>query len=70
MVIKRIIQTNRKCYFVPRPINNLEKEYSIITKRLALKNKFEAETTLHAESFWQFTNSYDAQKWLINLKID
>jgi len=41
------------------------KKYSIITETYGFeKNSFEAETTPRAESFWQFTNSYDAQKWL------
>ena len=65
---------NKKYY--PRPIENAAlyrvltkriwlKKYSIITKTYGFeKTSFEAETTPHAESFWQFTNSYDAQKWL------
>jgi hypothetical protein len=43
------------------------KKYSIITETYGFeKSSFEAETTPRAESFWQFTNSHDAQKWLIN----
>jgi len=69
---------NKKYY--PRPIENAAlyrvltkriwlKKYSIITKTYGFeKTSFEAETTPHAESFWQFTNSYDAQKWLHQFK--
>jgi LmbE family N-acetylglucosaminyl deacetylase len=65
---------NKKYY--PRPIENATlyhvltkriwlKKYNIITETYGFeKTSFEAETTPHAESFWQFTNSYDAQKWL------
>jgi LmbE family N-acetylglucosaminyl deacetylase len=64
--------------YYPRPIEEaaicrkltkriwLEK-YSIITKTYGFKkSSFEAETTPRAESFWQFKNSYDANKWLVN----
>ena len=60
----------------PRPIET-SPVFHILTKRIWLKkysiitgiygferNSFEAETTPLAESFWQFTNPYDAQKWL------
>jgi LmbE family N-acetylglucosaminyl deacetylase len=41
------------------------KKYSIITETYGFeKNSFEAETTPRTESFWQFTNPNDAQKWL------
>ncbi|MCX6326002.1 MAG: PIG-L family deacetylase [Bacteroidia bacterium] len=62
--------------YYPRPIETAPvchklteqiwlKKYSIITEIYGFeKNSFEAETTPRAESFWQFTNSYDAQKWL------
>ena len=62
--------------YYPRPIENATyyrvltkriwlKKYSIITETYGFeKAGFEAETTPRAESFWQFTNSYDAQKWL------
>jgi len=41
------------------------RKYSIITETYGFeKGSFEAETTPHAEAFWQFSNSYDAQKWL------
>ena len=43
------------------------RKYSIITETYAFeKGGFEAETTPRAESFWQFTNSFDAEKWLRN----
>ena len=69
---------NKKYY--PRPIENAAlyrvltkriwlKKYSIITETYGFeKTSFEAETTPRAESFWQFTNSYDAQKWLHQFK--
>ena len=42
-------------------------KYKIITETYGFeKNSFEAETTPKTESFWQFTNSYDAKKWLNN----
>lgn len=48
-----------------------QKKYRIITRTYGFeKASFEAKTTPKAESFWQFTNSYDAQKWLNNLKIN
>ena len=62
--------------FYPKPIENATichilakriwlKKYSIITSTYGFeKNSWEAETTPRAESFWQFTNSYDAKKWL------
>ncbi len=43
------------------------RKYSIITETYGFeKGSFEAETAPHAEAFWQFSNSYDAQKWLKN----
>ncbi|MGD0754755.1 MAG: PIG-L family deacetylase [Bacteroidales bacterium] len=65
---------NKKYY--PRPIKTASvfeklteqtwlKKYSIITETYGFeRNSFEAETTPRAESFWQFTIPYDAQKWL------
>ncbi len=70
--------------YYPRPIETATfyrvlakrtwlKKYSIITETYGFeKNSFEAITTPKAESFWQFTDSYDAQKWFKkfeNLKI-
>ncbi len=62
--------------YYPRPIKNSSfyhrlakriwlKKYRIITEIYGFeKRSFEAETTPRAESFWQFTDSHDAQKWL------
>lgn len=70
--------------YYPRPIETATfyrvlakrtwlKKYSIITETYGFeKNSFEAITTPKAESFWQFTDSYEAQKWFKkfeNLKI-
>ena len=64
-----------KTYF-PKPIESAS-IHRILTKRIWLRkyniivetygfegSSFEAATTPHAEAFWQFSNSYDAQKWL------
>ena len=64
--------------YYPRPVEN-DTIYRTLTKRIWLrkyslitetygfeKNSWEAKTTPLAESFWQFTNSYDAEKWLNN----
>jgi LmbE family N-acetylglucosaminyl deacetylase len=62
--------------FYPKPVENATichiltkqiwlKKYSIMTSIYGFeKNSWEAETTPRAESFWQFTNSYDAKNWL------
>jgi LmbE family N-acetylglucosaminyl deacetylase len=43
------------------------RKFSIITETYGFeKSSFEAETTPRAEAFWQFNNSYDAQKRLKN----
>jgi len=43
------------------------KKYRIVTETYGFeKTSFEAKTTPKAESFWQFTNPYCAQKWLNN----
>ena len=64
--------------YYPRPVENATiyrtltkriwlRKYSIITETYGFdKNSWEAETAPQAEAFWQFTNSYDAQKWLNN----
>ncbi|NTW45254.1 MAG: PIG-L family deacetylase, partial [Anaerolineaceae bacterium] len=40
------------------------RKYNIITETYGFaKNSFEAETTPRAESFWKFTDHYDAQNW-------
>jgi LmbE family N-acetylglucosaminyl deacetylase len=44
------------------------KKYKIITEIYGFKaGGFEAETTPHAESFWQFHDAEAANKWLIGL---
>jgi LmbE family N-acetylglucosaminyl deacetylase len=65
---------NKKYY--PRAIrnaticNNLtlqiwQNKYRIVTETYGFeKNSWEAETTPKTESFWQFTNPHEAQKWL------
>ena len=64
--------------YYPRPVENAPvyrtlskriwlRKYNIITEIYGFeKSSFEAETTPRAESFWQFTNSVDAKKWLNN----
>jgi LmbE family N-acetylglucosaminyl deacetylase len=64
--------------YYPRPVENAPvyrtlskriwlRKYNIITETYGFeKSSFEAETTPRAESFWQFTNSDDAKKWLNN----
>jgi len=64
--------------YYPRPIETAPicriltkriwlRKYSIITKTYGFeRSSFEAETTPRAESFWQFTNSCGAKKWLNN----
>ncbi|MFZ2287406.1 MAG: PIG-L family deacetylase [Bacteroidales bacterium] len=64
--------------YYPRPLEN-SSYFQILTEQIWLKKKsiitetygfekesFEAKTTPKAESFWQFTNPYDADKWLYN----
>ena len=64
--------------YYPRPIETATvcrvlteqiwlKKYRIITETYGFeKSSFEAETTPKAESFWQFTDPDDAEKWLNN----
>jgi len=64
--------------YYPRPVENapvyrtlakriLRRKYSIITKIYGFeKSSFEAETTPQSESFWQFTDPDDAEKWINN----
>jgi LmbE family N-acetylglucosaminyl deacetylase len=64
--------------YYPRPLENSSyfqilteqiwlKKYNIITETYGFKkDSFEAKTTPKAESFWQFTNPYIANKWLNN----
>jgi LmbE family N-acetylglucosaminyl deacetylase len=68
-------EDGNKKYF-PKPIETASvchkltkqiwlKKYSIITETYGFeKTSFEAQTTPRAESFWQFSNPHDAQKWL------
>lgn len=43
------------------------RKYSIITQNYGFKkDSWEAETTPRTESFWQFTDPYDAKRWLAN----
>lgn len=64
-----------KAYY-PRPVEKAA-VYHVLTRRIWLrkysimteiygfeKNSWEAQTTPKAESFWQFRNSYEAEKWL------
>jgi len=45
------------------------RKYSIITEIYGFeKESWEAETTPRAESFWQFTDPYEAKKWLTQYK--
>ncbi len=68
-------EDNNKEYF-PKPVETAS-VYRVLSKRIWLrkhsiitetygfeKNSFEAMTTPGAESFWQFTDPYDAKKWL------
>jgi LmbE family N-acetylglucosaminyl deacetylase len=62
--------------YYPRPIETATlcrtltnriwlRKYNIITGTYGFKkDSFEALTATKAESFWQFTNSYSAKKWL------
>lgn len=64
--------------YYPRPVKNATistrlnkqiwmKKYCIITETYGFgKNSFEAETTPRTESFWQFTDPQEADKWLKN----
>ena len=66
-----------KEYF-PRPVRNASiyrnltkriwlRKYSIITETYGFEqHSWEAETTPRAESFWQFSNSHNAKRWLGN----
>jgi LmbE family N-acetylglucosaminyl deacetylase len=66
-----------KKYF-PLPVENANicrfltkriwlRKYSIMTETYGFeKTSWEAETTPRAEAFWQFTDPYDAKRWLVN----
>lgn len=61
--------------YLPRPVEDASiyrkltkhiwlRKYSLITETYGFGlNSFEAETTPKAESFWQFSNPYEAEKW-------
>ncbi|MCK9404686.1 MAG: PIG-L family deacetylase [Chitinophagaceae bacterium] len=67
--------------YYPRPVENASicriltkriwlRKYSIITETYGFeKSSFEAETAPKAEAFWQFTDPYDAKKWLNNRRV-
>lgn len=43
------------------------RKYSIMTETYGFKkDSWEAETTPRSEAFWQFTDPYDAKRWLAN----
>jgi len=62
--------------YTPRPVVNAHsyrdltkriwnKKFKIITETYGFdKNSFEAETTPRAEAFFQFSNAFEAKKWL------
>jgi len=66
-----------KKYF-PLPVENANicrlltkriwlRKYSIMTETYGFKeDSWEAETTPRSEAFWQFTDPYDAKRWLAN----
>jgi len=66
-----------KKYF-PMPVGNANicrlltkriwlRKYSIMTETYGFKiTSWEAETTPRSEAFWQFTDPYDAKRWLAN----
>jgi LmbE family N-acetylglucosaminyl deacetylase len=68
-------QDGNKEYY-PRPVENApifriltkriwQRKFKIITETYGFKkSSFEVETSPRAESFWQFSNSSDANKWL------
>jgi LmbE family N-acetylglucosaminyl deacetylase len=63
--------------YLPQPIKSAhiyqeipgerwKQKYDLITKTYGFdKNGFEARTTPRAEAFWRFTDSTDAQQWLV-----
>ncbi len=53
--------------YCPLPESIWKRKYNIITAIYGFpQNGFEAETTPHAEAFWQFTSSKEARRWLDN----
>ena len=58
----RAIKSATTSHVLPEKI--WQKKYNIITETYGFgKTSFEAETTPRTESFWQFTDPCDAQKW-------
>ena len=61
----RLIETATVCRILTERI--WLKKYSIITEIYGFeKSSFEAKTTPRSEAFWQFTDPFDAEKWLNN----
>jgi len=70
-------EDGNKKYF-PLPVGNANicrlltkriwlRKYSIMTETYGFKkDSWEAETTPLSEAFWQFTDPYDAKRWLAN----
>lgn len=70
-------EDGNKKYF-PMPVGNANicrlltkriwlRKYSIMTETYGFKkDSWEAETTPRSEAFWQFTDPYDAKRWLAN----
>ncbi len=59
----RSIKSATASHVLPEDI--WQRKYDIITETYGFgKTSFEAETTPRTESFWQFTDSGDAQKWI------
>jgi LmbE family N-acetylglucosaminyl deacetylase len=69
--------------YLPRPVQDAaifrtltrriwQRKYSIITETYGFEsNSFEAKTTPRAESFWSYTNSFDARKLMnTNQKVN
>jgi LmbE family N-acetylglucosaminyl deacetylase len=51
--------------YYPLPEEIWQKKYSLITETYGFQeNGFEAQSTPHAEAFWRFINSINAQHWL------
>jgi hypothetical protein len=61
----RPVKTADACYKLTEQV--WQKKYRIITETYGFeKTSWEAVTTPKTESFWQFSNPRDAQKWLNN----
>jgi len=63
--LPRAIENDTICRNLTKHI--LLRKYSIMTEIYGYgKDSWEAETTPHAEAFWQFTDPCEAKKWLYN----